>query len=81
MGGTRPITQVDQRIGGLLEPEPLGQRGRQQQAGVGHCVGVVEADVELVWGVGGCQLRKCPSGRGLRQLSQASFSQVRGPFS
>jgi hypothetical protein len=49
----RPLAQVDQRIGGLLDPEPLGQGGRQQQARVGDGVGVVEAGVELVEGVGG----------------------------
>jgi hypothetical protein len=48
-----PLAQVDQRIGGLLDPEPLGQGGSQQQAGVGDGVGIVEADVELVRGVGG----------------------------
>ena len=37
-----PLAQVDQRIGGLLDPEPLGQGGSQQQAGVGDGVGVVE---------------------------------------
>ena len=44
----RPLAQVDQRIGGLLDPQPLGQGGRQRQAGVGDGVGVVEAGVELV---------------------------------
>ena len=41
-------------IGGLLDPQPLGQGGRPQQARVGDGVGVVEAGVELVQGVGGC---------------------------
>jgi hypothetical protein len=50
---TRPLAQIDQRIGGLLDAQPLGQRGRQQQPGVGHGVGVVKGDVELVQGVGG----------------------------
>jgi hypothetical protein len=45
-----PLAQVDHRIGGLLDPEPLGQGGSQQQAGVGDGVGVVEAGVELVEG-------------------------------
>jgi hypothetical protein len=49
----RPLAQIDQRIGGLLDPQPLGQGGRQQQARVGDGVGVVEAGVELVQGVGG----------------------------
>jgi hypothetical protein len=43
-----PLAQIDQRIGGLLDPEPLGQGGSQQQARVGDRLGVVEADVELV---------------------------------
>jgi hypothetical protein len=34
----RPLAQVDQRIGGLLDPEPLGQGGSQQQARVGDGV-------------------------------------------
>jgi hypothetical protein len=50
----RPLAQIDQRIGGLLDPQPLGQGGRQQEARVGDGVGVVEAGVELVQGVGGC---------------------------
>jgi hypothetical protein len=41
---------VDQRIGGLLDAEPLGQRSGQQQARVGDRVGVVEAGAELVQG-------------------------------
>ena len=48
-----PLAQIDHLIGGLLDPEPLGQGGRQQQARVGDGVGVVEAAVELVQGVGG----------------------------
>jgi hypothetical protein len=34
-----PLAQVDQRIGGLLDPQPPGQGGRQQQARVGDGVG------------------------------------------
>jgi hypothetical protein len=49
----RSLAQVDQRVGGLLDAQPLSQRGRQQQARVGDRVGVVKADVELVEGVGG----------------------------
>jgi hypothetical protein len=45
----------------LLDAHPLGQ----QQARVGDRVGVVEADVQLVQGVGGkMPSRKWPSGRG-----------------
>jgi hypothetical protein len=45
--------QVDQLVGGLLDAQPLGQRGSQQQARVGDGVGVVKADVELVESMGG----------------------------
>jgi len=48
-----PLAQVDQRVGGLLDPEPLGQGGGQQQARIGDRVGVVKGAVELVEGVGG----------------------------
>jgi hypothetical protein len=54
MRRARPVAQVDQLVGGLLDAQPLGQRGSQQQARVGHRVGVVKADVELVQGVAGC---------------------------
>jgi hypothetical protein len=54
MGRASPLAQVDERIGGLPDAQPLGQGGRQQQPRIGHRVGVVEADVELVEGVGGC---------------------------
>ena len=51
MGRAGPLAQVDQLVGGLLDAEPLGQGGRQQQADVGDSVGVVAAGVELstVW--------------------------------
>jgi hypothetical protein len=48
-----PLAQIDHLIGGLLDPQPLGQGGRQQQARVGDGVGVVKAGVSLVQGVGG----------------------------
>ena len=32
MGCASPLAQVDHLIGGLLDAQPLGQRGRQQQA-------------------------------------------------
>jgi hypothetical protein len=63
-----PLAQVDQRIGGLLDAEPLGQGGRQQQAGVGDGVGVVEAGVELVQGVGGSHRERALQMRGTRRL-------------
>jgi hypothetical protein len=53
MGRARPLAKINQLIGGLLDAQPLGQGGSQQQARVGHGVGVVEGDVELVEGVGG----------------------------
>ena len=52
--GDRLIVRRTRLIGGLLDAQPLGQRGRQQRPRVGDRVGVVEARVELVEGVGGC---------------------------
>jgi hypothetical protein len=60
MGRASPLAQIDERIGGLLNAQPLGQGGRQQQAGVGDGMGVVKADVELVQGMGGSH-RESPS--------------------
>jgi hypothetical protein len=75
-----PLAQVDQRIGGVLDAEPLGQRGRQQQPRIGDGVGVVKAGVELVEGVGGSHRERALL-IGPMTAQQASFSQVRGPFS
>jgi hypothetical protein len=47
------LAKIDELVGGLLDAQPLGQGGGQQQARVGDGVGVVEAGVELVEGVGG----------------------------
>jgi hypothetical protein len=63
-----PLAQVDQRIGGLLDAQPLGQGGRQQQARVGDGMGVVEAGVELVEGVGGSHRESALQMRGRRRL-------------
>ena len=80
MGRASPLAQIDERIGGLLNAQPLGQGGRQQQAGVGDGMGVVKADVELVEGWGG-PIENMPSWSGIRQLWQAPCSQVRRPSS
>jgi hypothetical protein len=37
-----PLAQIDHLVGGLLDAQPLGQRGRQQQTGVGDGVSVVK---------------------------------------
>jgi hypothetical protein len=42
-----PLAQTDQRVGGLLDAQPLGQGASQQQAYVGNRVGVVKAGAEL----------------------------------
>jgi hypothetical protein len=47
------IGEVDQLIDHLLDPQPVGESGRQQQPGIGHGVAVVEADGEPVWTVRG----------------------------
>jgi hypothetical protein len=48
VGRAGPLAQVDQLVGALLDAQPLGQRGRQQQARVGDGAGVVKAGAELV---------------------------------
>jgi hypothetical protein len=79
-GRAGPLAQVDQGIGGLLDAQPLGQGGRQQQPRVGDGVGVVEqvSSWSRVWED---PIEKVPSWSGIRQLWQAPFSQARGPFS
>ena len=47
-GRPRSVTQVDQLIGDWLDPQPLGQGGRQQQPGARHRPLVVERDIDLV---------------------------------
>jgi hypothetical protein len=47
-GRARPVTQIDQLVGDLLDPQPLGQGRGQQQPGVGDRPGVVEGDLDLV---------------------------------
>jgi hypothetical protein len=47
-GRARPVAEIHQLVGGLLDPQPLGQRGGQQQPGRGDRVLVVEGDLDLV---------------------------------
>jgi hypothetical protein len=47
-GRTRPTAEVDQLVGGLLDPQPLCQRGGQQQPGRGDRPLVVEGNIDLV---------------------------------
>jgi hypothetical protein len=49
--GTSTVAKVHQRVDHLLDAEPLGKRGGQQQPGVGDRVGVVERDDEGVGAV------------------------------
>jgi hypothetical protein len=42
------VPQVDQLVGGPLDPQPLGQGRRQQQSGAGHRPLVIEGDLDLV---------------------------------
>ena len=44
----RPVANADQRVGRLLQPQPLRQGGGQHQPRVGHSVVVVEPDVDAV---------------------------------
>jgi hypothetical protein len=47
-GRARPAAEIDQLIGSLLDPQPLGQRGSQQQPGTCDRALVVERDLDLV---------------------------------
>ena len=59
-GGTGPPTEVDQLVGGLLQPQPRNQRGGQQQPGVGHRPLVVERGIDPVQDDVGRLHRKLP---------------------
>jgi len=54
VAGVRPpgrVAQVEMLVDRLAETEVLGQRGRQDQAGIGHQAVVVEGHIEPVEGV------------------------------
>jgi hypothetical protein len=76
MGCAGPLAQVNQVVGGLLDAQPLGQGGRQEQTGVGDGVGVVEAGVELVEGMGGSH-----RGRGLLMWEHGGCGGRHSPWS
>jgi hypothetical protein len=48
LGRTRPIAEVDEPVGDLLDPQPLRQGRGQQQPGAGHRTLVVQGDPDLV---------------------------------
>jgi hypothetical protein len=56
----RPLTQIDHLIGGLLDAKPLGQRGGQQQPGVGDRLAIIEGDDEAI-GLWEDAIEKVPS--------------------
>jgi hypothetical protein len=57
------LAQVDQRIGGLLDAEPPGQGGSQQQAAVGDGGGCRRSSCRAGPGCGRIPPRTCPPGR------------------
>jgi hypothetical protein len=62
-----PLAQVDQRIGGLLNAQPLGQGGRQQQTA--FAMAWVSSKQMSSWSrVWKDFIEKCPPGWGTRQL-------------
>jgi hypothetical protein len=62
MGRAGAVTEVDQLVGGLLNPQPLGQGGRQQQASMRDGPRIVEGDIDLVQHDMGGSHRKGASG-------------------
>jgi hypothetical protein len=45
-GRRRPVPEIDQPVGALLDPQPLHQRGGQQQPGASDHTLVVERDID-----------------------------------
>ena len=43
-----PLAEIDQLVGGPLNPQPLGKGRGQQQPSAGDCPGVIERDIDLV---------------------------------
>jgi hypothetical protein len=67
-----PVAEVDELVGGLLDPQPLCQRGGQQQAGMRDGPRIIEGDIDLVQqhmggshriGAAGSGRRSAPCGR------------------
>jgi hypothetical protein len=48
VGRAGAVTEVDELVGGLLDPQPLRQGRRQQQPGASHRPLVIEPDLDLV---------------------------------
>jgi hypothetical protein len=78
--GAGAVAEVDQLIDDCLDPQPFGQRGGQQQPGVGDRVVVVEHRNKPCRAVGG-GIEKLPSSSGSMDVSATPFSLLRGPFS
>jgi hypothetical protein len=48
VGRPRPVAEVDELVGGLLDPQPLRQRGGQQQASMRDGPRIIQGDLDLV---------------------------------
>jgi hypothetical protein len=81
VGRARPVAKVDQLVGGLLDPQPLGQGGSQQQPGRGDARS--SSNAISTWSSTTCEdgIDKGSSGSGIVTAWQPSFSLVRGTFS
>jgi hypothetical protein len=62
LGRAGAVAEVDELVGGLLDPQPLGQGGGQQQASMGDGPRIVEGDIDLVQHDVGGSHRKGASG-------------------
>jgi hypothetical protein len=79
-GCARPVPQIEQLVGGRLDPQPLREGGRQQQPGAGHRPLVVEATSTWSSTTYEDPIEKVSSGSGVMTAWQPPFSLVRGPF-
>jgi hypothetical protein len=78
--GAGAVTEVDQLIDDRLDPQRLGQRGRQQQPGVATAWSSSNTAPSPagLWEDG---IEKAPSSSGPMDVSATPFSLLRGPFS
>ena len=78
---TDPTQQAHRRVDQRLQPEPLTQRGHEQQTGVGDQVRLIEDDLNAVNAVRYSRHWKCLLAWLQRRRRTPSLSQLRRPFS
>ena len=80
VGRARLVLHVDELVGGLFDPQPLGQGGGQQQASMRHGPLIIEGDVDLASTTCEDRIERASSDLGTMTAWQPSSSLVRDPF-